>query len=295
MNAFKTLKQVVAYYHELLSRLDAGSDGGEGDEANTYDLMVTSFGALIVGLMARSKKMSATVEVGCLIVFDLLPVDVEKMTDEGQLADYKVSLMFHYIRLYIPERICEQSMREILELNCEKERVEKTTELMRKCVGGALQGGDMAEIIAASYERASMMLQYHFEVRRKLATSGGTPALGTPSTDSTTTSGSASSSNPSLEALNRRRHRRLLLEVMQRNEQLRLEYIKLVDREDSLVKGYERKLKSIFDVEAFEEEFKDRFRMHLIKGCSEDLMGRLEGGSVQTLLDDIVQPSTVKK
>lgn len=246
LNSFKTLKAIVKYYHDLLLRLDAGGDG-------TYDLMCTSFGALIISVMARSKRMSATLKVGKLIIFDLLPINLDGMTDESQLANYKVNLMFNYIRLYIPERICEQSMKEILELNCEKERVEKTTELMRKCVGNNLQGADMAEIIGNSYERASLMLKYHFEMRRK--------------SKSTV--------------------RRILVEVMHQNEQIFLEYIKLIDKEDH-IKGYERKLKSIFDVDTFEEQFSDRYRMHLVQGSQEDLILK-QDGQIQELLNDITK------
>ncbi|KAI2797161.1 hypothetical protein BLOT_011139 [Blomia tropicalis] len=248
MNELETIEQVAEYYYHLLARLDCGDTNG------TYDLMATSFGALLIGLMCKKKRTNDGIRLkfGKLIIFDLLPVDLESMTDESQMPNYKVNLMFNYIRLYIPERICEQSMKEILELNCESDRVQKTTELMRKCVGNSLNGPDMGEIISNSYARASMMLKFHFQMRRK-----------------------------SKSAL-----RNIFLKVMARNGTVHLEYIKLIVGDDMhTIRSYENRLKTMFDLETFERDFADRYRLHLVHENQDDLMD----DTVRDLLAEIVQ------
>lgn len=245
LNEMKSLKEIVNYYFELLRKLEPSNEDG------TYDLMVTSFGSLIAALMCKSKRMSARIKAHRVAFIDLLPLNIEEMTDESRISDYKVIMIFDYIRLYIPERICDQSMKEVLNLNCEKARVEKIIELLRKCVGTSLQGNDMAEIISNTYERATLLLQYHFKLRRK----------------------------------SKRSIRQLLINSMRQNKQLKLHYIKLICKSEQ-GKSFEKKLKLLIDSDEC-EEFEDQFKLHLIKETQNNIFNTINE-TVQQLFYEIM-------
>lgn len=245
MNELATLKEAADHYYRLFLKFEAQNPEG-------FDVLATSFGSLLAALICKSKRMSKKIKFRRLILIDLLPVEMEKMTDEAKKADYRLELLFNYIRIYIPERICQQSLKEIKELNDERERIRKVTELLQKCVGTSVQGGDMKEIIENSYRRGSMMLDYHFAIRRR--------------------------SKATLK--------RLLLKVLQRNPQLEIDYIKMIDKRQETIYN-EKKLISMFDLDDADlEEYRERYRLHVFRGGQDDFLGKLDQ-SIQTELDQI--------
>ena len=182
LNSFDSLKHIVDYYYEIITKMVETDPNNDG----TYDLLALDFGALLAALMCKRKKNEKNLKIKRMACIDILPftsdsihlaaidnvrhttidndnknsnssnnnndnVGVESMIDDKMLSDYKVKMIFDYIRLYIPERICDKSQKEVLELNCPKARITKITELLRKCVGTSLQGNDMAEIIEKDF------------------------------------------------------------------------------------------------------------------------------------------------
>lgn len=254
LNTFGSLKQIVDYYYKLI--LETISN----DPDNTdFDLLGMDFGALLAGLMCKNKNILSNLNINRIIIVDLLPVNLNQMIDEKMLSDYKVMLIFDYIRLYIPERICEQSQKEVLELSCEMARIEKIIELLRKCLGVKQKPDDnMPEIIRNTYSRASIMLDYQIKLRKK---SG------------------------------QRRLRGLILKILERNtERLKVDYIKFIHRNEPIDSNdiYERKLATILalndnDIKRIRNKFANQFQLKLIKCTPNDLFEKLH----ETVLDEL--------
>lgn len=250
LNEFRTLDEIVNYYFELLIKLEPSNENG------TYDLIVTSFGALILVIIGKSKQMSKRIKFSRIALVDLMPQNFEEMNDERRLSDYKVLMIFDYIRLYIPERICEQSMKEVLDLNCEHDRLEKIIELLRKCVGNSLQGPDMSEIITNTYQRASLMIEFHFEIRQKSKST----------------------------------IRHLILQTLFRNRQLSLHYFKMFTKQEQ-VKKFECKMNSIVEKHELNEEdrahIEKQLKLHLLKSRHDNVFN-VVNDTVQELLHEIM-------
>lgn len=247
LNTFGTLKQVVNYYYRLImTKMNCGNSND-----TSFDLMGMDFGALLAGLMCKNKNILPRLNIGRIIIVDLLPVNLNQMIDEKKLSDYKVMLIFDYIRLYIPERICEQSQKEVLELSCETARIEKIIELLRKCLNVKQKADDnMPEIIRNTYRRASLMLEYQIKLKRKFA---------------------------------QRRLRGLILKMLERNAgRLKIDYIKFIHRNEPIDSNdiYERKLAAILalnedDIKRIRNEFANQFQLKLIKCTPDDLFEKL--------------------
>nr|XP_046919916.1 uncharacterized protein LOC124499960 [Dermatophagoides farinae] len=195
-------------------------------------------------------------------------------------------MIFDYIRLYIPERICDKSQKEVLELNCPKARITKITELLRKCVGTSLQGNDMAEIIDNTYRRASFMAEYQLKLSQKVK--------------------KINQSKASIKTI-----RHLFLNSMENNKQLQIDYIKLIDRKDQTAtittsiadnnhenNGHNgagddddddiKRLKVLLKLDdKFEKQYGHQYRLHIIHGCKADeiLTKLLDEQRIQSILN----------
>nr|XP_027194954.1 fatty acid synthase-like [Dermatophagoides pteronyssinus] len=303
LNSLDSLKQIVDYYYDLIEKMIESDPANDG----TYDLLALDFGALLAALICKRKMNSKNMKIKRMACIDLLPftsdcihlaaldsqhtienenkninniddVNVDSMIDDKMLSDYKVKIIFDYIRLYIPERICDKSQKEVLELNCPKARITKITELLRKCVGTSLQGNDMTEIIDNTYRRVSFMAQYQLKLLQK-----------------------AKKINQSKSTIKTIRH--LLLNSLANNEQLQIDYIKLIDRKDHTTSNVDnnqnindddddddiKRLKVLLKLdEKFEKQYGHQYRLHVIHGCKADelLTKLLDEQRIRSILNE---------
>ncbi|KAH7644723.1 fatty acid synthase-like protein 3 [Dermatophagoides farinae] len=273
LNSFDSLKHIVDYYYEIITKMVETDPNNDG----TYDLLALDFGALLAALMCKRKKNEKNLKIKRMACIDILPFTSD---------NYKVKMIFDYIRLYIPERICDKSQKEVLELNCPKARITKITELLRKCVGTSLQGNDMAEIIDNTYRRASFMAEYQLKLSQKVK--------------------KINQSKASIKTI-----RHLFLNSMENNKQLQIDYIKLIDRKDQTAtittsiadnnhenNGHNgagddddddiKRLKVLLKLDdKFEKQYGHQYRLHIIHGCKADeiLTKLLDEQRIQSILN----------
>ncbi|OTF82738.1 hypothetical protein BLA29_007055 [Euroglyphus maynei] len=205
---------------------------------------------------------------------DILPFSsdcIHLVATKNDAGDNDVKIIFDYIRLYIPERICHKSQMEVLELNCPKARIAKITELLRKCVGTSLQGNDMAEIIDNTYQRVSFMAKYQLKLLRK----------------------AKQIDHQSKTMIKTIRH--LFLNSLENNKQLQIDYIKLIDRKESRITDDNHddddieQLKKLLKLdENFQKQYGHQYRLHVIHGCKADeILNKLfDEQRIQSILNE---------
>ena len=144
MQEMKDIKKVALYYKDKLKVL-----APEGQ----YDVVGHSFGAVIGIHMCRKKAPLNT-----LILLD--PFDPSAVQTQDWNVDERFEMVFTYLRAYIPERIINQIMKDVMEIKGEQARITKLIELMKHYGGKHLHGKDVDDIIRGSFERADMVIKY---------------------------------------------------------------------------------------------------------------------------------------